>query len=51
MEPFSNKNTKNRTEHGWKNWKKNEWITNDLAQGPRSRTEGKDFKKAECAQP
>ena len=33
------KSTKNGTERGWNDWKKNERECNDLAGGPRSRTE------------
>ena len=36
MVPFSTNNTKNGTERGWNDWKKNEQERNDLAKGPRS---------------
>ena len=46
-EPFSTYNTKNGTERNvdWNDWKKNERGRNDLAEGPRSRTERDDLKK------
>ena len=60
MVPFSTKNTKNRTERnglstkstkkgterGWNDWKKKERGQNDLAEGPRSRTERNDLTKS-----
>ena len=59
MEPFSTIRTqisegngmdqehqeRNGTERGWNDWKKNERKRNDLAGGPRSRTERNDLKK------
>ena len=44
--PLLTKNTKNVTERGWNDWKKNERGRIDLAEGPRSRTERNDLTKS-----
>ena len=46
---YSTQNGTERNENGTIKKEEREW--NDLAEGPRSRTERNDFKKSDCALP